>query len=37
MGVIGLGLVGVFWRLGWLRGISALRSRKPEKKKARSH
>jgi len=37
MGVVGLGLVSVFWRLGWLGGISTLRSRKPEKKKARSH
>jgi magnesium transporter len=28
MAVVGLGLVGVFWRLGWLGGISALRSGK---------
>jgi magnesium transporter len=25
MAVVGLGLLGVFWRLGWLRGISTLR------------
>jgi magnesium transporter len=25
MVVVGLGLLGVFWRLGWLRGISTLR------------
>ena len=37
MAAVGLGLVGVFWRLGWLGGISALRSRKPEKKTLRSH
>ena len=28
MAVVGLGSVGVFWRLGWLGGISALRSGK---------
>jgi magnesium transporter len=37
MGVVALGLVGAFWRLGWLRGISALRSGKKERKKIRSH
>jgi magnesium transporter len=37
MGVVGVGLVGVFWRLGWLGGISTLRSQKPEEKKVRSH
>jgi magnesium transporter len=34
MGTIGLGLVGVFWRLGWLRGISTLRE--PETKRTPS-
>jgi magnesium transporter len=37
MAVVGLGLIGVFWRLGWLGGISALRSEKKERKKPRSH
>ena len=35
MAVLGLGLVGIFWRLGWLRGISTPRA--PEKRKTRSH
>ncbi|HEY7142384.1 MAG TPA: CorA family divalent cation transporter [Methylomirabilota bacterium] len=34
MVAVGLGLVGAFWRLGWLGGIST--RREPEKRKARS-
>jgi magnesium transporter len=26
MAAVGLGLMGVFWRLGWLGGISTLRA-----------
>jgi magnesium/cobalt transport protein CorA len=35
MATVGLGLVSIFWRLGWLGGISTPRA--PEKKKTRSH
>jgi magnesium transporter len=31
MGAVGLGLMGVFWRLGWLGGISTLRAPDPKK------
>jgi magnesium transporter len=37
MAVVGLGLVGVFWRLGWLRGMSTLRPEQKEKRRPRSH
>ena len=35
MATLGLGLVGVFWRLGWLGGISTRRS--PDRKKTLPH
>ena len=35
MAALGLGLVGVFWRLGWLGGISTLRARGGKKARSR--